>query len=113
MGWKPDLLDGDSWLKNKIMKKKEVKFWNDSIQEIAKLRKPLLSVVLSEEEIESIYQKERKKYEGSSWEVECEKCDENVRDLYSNDDALLIVENMLTENKNSRNEKTNRKIKWK
>lgn len=32
--------------------------------------KPLLAVVLSEEEIESIYQKERKKYEGSSWEVE-------------------------------------------
>ncbi len=32
--------------------------------------KPLLAVVLSEEEKELIYQKERKKYEGSSWEVE-------------------------------------------
>lgn len=48
----------------------------------------------------------RSVYYGSEWEVECEKCDKNVRDLYSNDDALLIVENMLTENKNSRNEKS-------
>jgi len=32
-------------------------------------------------------------YYGSEWEVECEKCDENVFDLYSNDDAFLIIEN--------------------
>lgn len=34
-------------------------------------------------------------YYGSEWEVECEKCDKNVRDLYSNEDALLIVENLI------------------
>lgn len=56
----------------------------------------------------------RSVYYGSEWEVECEKCNENVRDLYSNDDALLIVENMLTENKNRRNEKqkNNLLVEW-
>ena len=56
----------------------------------------------------------RSVYYGSEWEVECEKCDKNVRDLYSNDDALLIVENMLTENKKSRNEKqkNNMLVEW-
>ena len=47
----------------------------------------------------------RSVYYGSEWEVECKKCGKNVRDLYSKEDALLVVENMLTENKNSRNEK--------
>lgn len=56
----------------------------------------------------------RSVYYGSEWEVECEKCNENVLDLYSKDDALLIVENMLTKNKNSRNEKqkNNLLVEW-
>lgn len=56
----------------------------------------------------------RSVYYGSEWEVECEKCDKNVSDLYSNGDALLIVENMLTENKNSRNDKqkNNLLVEW-
>lgn len=56
----------------------------------------------------------RSVYYGSEWEVECEKCDKSVRDLYSNGDALFIVENMLTENKNSRNDKqkNNLLVEW-
>lgn len=35
-------------------------------------------------------------YYGSEWEVECEKCDKNVRDLYSIEDANEIVNNLLS-----------------
>ena len=34
-------------------------------------------------------------YYGSEWEVECEKCDKNVRNLYNKKDANEIVENLL------------------
>lgn len=34
-------------------------------------------------------------YYGSEWEVECEKCDKNVRDLYCKKDANKIVEDLL------------------
>lgn len=34
-------------------------------------------------------------YYGSEWEVECEKCDKNVRDLYSKEDALFIIEKLI------------------
>lgn len=46
----------------------------------------LLSVVLSEDEKELIYQKERKKYEGSSWEVEL---DYHKETFMSGIDALV------------------------
>ena len=46
----------------------------------------LLAVVLSEEEKELIYQKERKKYEGSSWEVEL---DYHKETFMSGIDALI------------------------
>ena len=47
----------------------------------------------------------RSVYYGSEWEVECSKCDENVGDLYSSDDARMIVEGMLNENKKQKNGK--------
>ena len=34
-------------------------------------------------------------YYVSEWEVECEKCSKNVRDLYNKKDANEIVENLL------------------
>lgn len=34
-------------------------------------------------------------YYGSEWEVECKKCDKNVRDLYAKEDANKIVEDLL------------------
>jgi hypothetical protein len=34
-------------------------------------------------------------YYGSEWEVECEKCDKNVRDLYGKEDANKIVDDLL------------------
>jgi hypothetical protein len=46
----------------------------------------VLSVVLSNDEKEFIYQKERKKYEGSSWEVEL---DYNKETFMSGIDALI------------------------
>lgn len=46
----------------------------------------LLAVVLSEEEKELIYQQERKKYEGSSWEVEL---DYHKETFMSGIDALV------------------------
>lgn len=48
--------------------------------------KPVLAVVLSEEEKELIYQNERKKYEGSSWEVEL---DYHKETFISGIDALI------------------------
>jgi len=45
----------------------------------------------------------RSVYYGSEWEVECSNCDKNVRDLYSADDANIVVENMLNENKKQKN----------
>ena len=46
----------------------------------------LLAVVLSEDEKELIYQKERKKYDGTSWEVEL---DYNKETFMSGIDALI------------------------
>ena len=46
----------------------------------------LLAVVLSDDEKELIYQKERKKYEGSSWEVEL---DYHKETFMSGIDALI------------------------
>lgn len=41
-------------------------------------------------------------YYGTEWEVECEKCDKNVRDLYNKKDANEIVENLLLINNHQR-----------
>jgi hypothetical protein len=40
-------------------------------------------------------------YYGSEWEVECEKCDKNIRDIYSKEDANEIVNNKILKNENS------------
>tara|TARA_R110000782_G_scaffold91929_1_gene175254 strand:+ start:4250 stop:4417 length:168 start_codon:yes stop_codon:yes gene_type:complete len=44
-------------------------------------------------------------YYGSEWEVECEKCDKNVRDLYSREDEIEVVNDYLKtlNNANNRN----------
>ena len=34
-------------------------------------------------------------YYGSEWEVECENCSKNVRDIYNKKDANEIVENLI------------------
>lgn len=34
-------------------------------------------------------------YYGSEWEVECKKCDKNVRDLYNKEDERVIVEKLI------------------
>jgi hypothetical protein len=34
-------------------------------------------------------------YYGSEWEVECEKCEQNVRDLYNKEDAIIVVEELI------------------
>lgn len=34
-------------------------------------------------------------YYGSEWEVECRKCDKNVRDLYNKEDSNKIVDDLL------------------
>ena len=55
----------------------------------------------------------RSVYYGSEWEVECSKCDKNVQDLYSRDEACIVVENMLNENKNkNEKQKNNMLVEW-
>jgi hypothetical protein len=34
-------------------------------------------------------------YYGSEWEVECEKCDKNIYDLYNKEDANKIISDLL------------------
>lgn len=46
----------------------------------------------------------RSVYRGSEWDVECEKCNENVFDLYELEDAVSIVNEMLLRNKKKENE---------
>lgn len=41
-------------------------------------------------------------YYGSEWEVECEKCYKNVRDLYNKKDAEEVVENLLIKTNHQR-----------
>jgi len=41
-------------------------------------------------------------YYGSEWVVECEKCNDNVYDLYSKEDANKIVDNLLSVQNNQR-----------
>ena len=48
-------------------------------------------------------------YYGSEWEIECSKCDKNVRDLYNKKDANKIVNNYL---KNLKNENSKQRIWW-
>jgi hypothetical protein len=41
-------------------------------------------------------------YYGSEWEVECEKCNKNIYNLYSTEDANEFINNELFKNENSK-----------
>lgn len=44
-------------------------------------------------------------YNGSEWDVECEKCNENIYNLYSKEDANLIIDKEILNNENSKQHK--------
>ena len=49
----------------------------------------------------------RSVYYGSEWEIECSKCNENVFDLYNNEDANHVIDLMLNKNKIDNENKRN------
>lgn len=44
-------------------------------------------------------------YYGSEWEVECEKCNKNIRNIYSQEDANEIINTEILKNDNSKQSK--------
>lgn len=61
--------------------------------ETPNLLKPLLGDVLILKK--ECLHKFHSVYYNSEWEVECKKCDKNVRDLYNKEDAIIVVEKLI------------------